>query len=121
MSGSTEIHPDGIDYSLGRYCAAAIAASVGILALAQPAHAKVVAKHVTLELGNGNDGSPPIQIDFNNDGVIDVSFNAFQVDYGYGTAGSSVRANPQTPKSGCSRWARTGCLSGAESSYWSNW
>ncbi len=100
MVASTEIHSDGINYHLSRYCTAAIAAGVGVLALAQPAHANVVVKHVSVGVGNGNDGSPPVQIDFNNDGVVDVSFNAFGVDYGYGTAASSVRANPQTPKPG---------------------
>ena len=100
MLESTEIHSDGINCHLSRYCTAAIAAGVGLLALSQPAHANVVVKHVSLGLGNGNDGSPPVQIDFNSDGVVDVSFNAFGVDYGYGTAASSVRANPQTSKPG---------------------
>jgi len=100
MVESTEIHSDGINYYLSRYCIAAIAAGVGVLALAQPAHANVVVKHVFLGLGPGNDGAPPVQIDFNNDGVIDVSFGAFGVGYGYGTAAYSVRANPQTSKPG---------------------
>jgi hypothetical protein len=100
MPESTEIHSAGMNYYLSRYCTAAIAAGVGLLALSQTAHANVAIKHVFLSLGNGNDGSPPVQIDFNNDGVVDVSFNAFGVDYGYGTAASSVRANPQTPKLG---------------------
>lgn len=100
MVGYTDIYSQDISYYLTRYCTAAIAGGVGMLALAPPAHADVVVKHVKLGLANGNDGSPPVQIDFNNDGVIDVSFNAFGVDYGYGTAASSVRANPQTPKPG---------------------
>jgi hypothetical protein len=100
MSVSSELHSNIINDRLGRYCTAAVAAGVGLLALVQPAQAKVVVKHVSLGLGPGNDGAPPVQIDFNNDGVIDVSFNAFGVDYGYGTAGYSVVANPQTSKPG---------------------
>ena len=100
MSVSSELHSNIINHHLGRYCTAAVASGVGLLALVQPAQASVVVKHVALFLGPGNDGAPPVQIDFNNDGVIDVSFNAFGVDYGYGTAGYSIVANPQTSKPG---------------------
>ena len=75
---------------LGFYSAAAVAAGVGFLALAQPALGEVVVTHKTLYLGNGSDGSPPVTIDFNNDGAVDISFQQNSYGYGYGYAGAEA-------------------------------
>ncbi len=73
------------------YSTAALAAGVSLLALAQPAAGEVVTIHKTLFLGNGADGSPPVQIDFNNDGVVDISFNQFSETYGSGAQAMVLR------------------------------
>ncbi|HEX3822579.1 MAG TPA: hypothetical protein VHW45_19765 [Candidatus Sulfotelmatobacter sp.] len=73
------------------YSTAALAAGVSMLALAQPVVGEVVTIHKTLFLGNGADGSPPVQIDFNNDGAIDISFNQFSETYGSGAQAMVLR------------------------------
>jgi hypothetical protein len=58
-----------LDKSLAAYVTAASAAGVGILAIAQPAHAKVVYTPANVTAINGS-----LAIDFNGDGVTDLSF-----------------------------------------------
>jgi hypothetical protein len=86
--------PEIVTHRLSLYYAAAVAAGVGIVALAAPASAEVVITHKTLFLGNGADGSPPVTIDFNNDGMVDVSFQQASADIGYGYADALASVRP---------------------------
>ena len=59
-----------LDKNLLNYAAAATAAGVGFLALAQPAEAKIVYTPANIPITvNG----PPVQIDLNHDGIIDFT------------------------------------------------
>jgi hypothetical protein len=63
-----------INQRLLGYATAATAAGVGVLALAQPAEAKIVYTPVNIPITlNG----PAVQVDLNHDGIIDFSFINF--------------------------------------------
>jgi hypothetical protein len=67
-----------IDRGLKLYSAAAIAAGVGMLALAQPAESEVVITHVKIPITNVGG---PVQIDINGDGINDFSFSMYSFAY----------------------------------------
>jgi hypothetical protein len=72
-----------IDSRLKAYGMAAAAASVGLLALAEPAQSEVVitVKNIPIPRCDGLD-SCPVKVDLNNDGIADFSFTLGS--YGYG-------------------------------------
>jgi hypothetical protein len=65
-----------VDHNLTLYSTAAMAAGVSMLALAQPAEAKVVVtqKHISIPIGQ------PVSIDLNQDGIADFQFNLMSSD-----------------------------------------
>jgi hypothetical protein len=67
-----------LDKNLTAYATVAGAAGLGILALAQPAEAKIVYTPTNATISN-----VPILVDFNNDGITDLSF--VDVPYAYDT------------------------------------
>jgi hypothetical protein len=60
-----------LEKSLRAYAAAASAAGVSLLALAQPADAKIVYTHANIEIAQGK----MLSLDLNHDGVVDFSFS----------------------------------------------
>jgi hypothetical protein len=69
-----------LDKHLTTYVTVAAATGVGVLALAMPSEAEIVYTATSQVL---NSRTPPI-VDFNNDGVTDLSFRLYS--QGYGTA-----------------------------------
>jgi hypothetical protein len=65
---------NSVNHRMKFYSAAAIAAGVGLLALAPPAEGEVVVTRKTIRLISIQEGVGLTGIDFNNDGVNDVSF-----------------------------------------------
>ncbi|MGA7221042.1 MAG: hypothetical protein WBX38_22195 [Candidatus Sulfotelmatobacter sp.] len=74
MCPTAEVTPESFNYRLSLYSVAAMTAGVGMLALAQPAHAEVVVTRKTIPLMALNFGGSQVGIDLNNDGAVDVSF-----------------------------------------------
>lgn len=77
-----------LNKNLGAYMAAAGAAGVSMLAMAQPAEAKVIYKPAYLGLGNN------IFIDLNHDGVLDIGIRAygFCISYAVGSLCGALNA-----------------------------
>jgi hypothetical protein len=115
-----------LEKNLAAYFAAASAAGVGLLALAQPAQAKVVYTAANVTIGRGT----ALPLDLNHDGVNDFSFSHFAYGnwdhfyaiglaanhiFGNGSA-SALRAGvPIGPQGQFSRFglmAKTGAISG---------
>ena len=71
-----------IDSRLKVYGMAAAAASVGVLALAEPAQAEVVITHKNIPIPRCDGDNCPVKIDLNHDGIADFSFTLEY--YGYG-------------------------------------
>jgi hypothetical protein len=90
-SAPQAIPSDNFRQRMTFYSTAALAAGVSMIALAQPVAGEVVTTHKTLFLGNGADGSPPAQVDFNHDGAVDISFNQFSQTYGSGAQAMVLR------------------------------
>jgi hypothetical protein len=67
---SQEIHSQSTHHRLNLYSIAAAAAGVSILALVQPAHAKIITTKKTLTIDNGT-----VFLDLNNDGISDFEFS----------------------------------------------
>ncbi len=80
-----------LDKNLLNYAAAATAAGIGLLTLAQPAEAKIIftSAHIPI-IGNG----PAVPIDLNHDGITD-----FSIVFAYGTCEHSKKG---IHKLGCS-------------------
>jgi len=70
--------PSALEHRLSAYATAASAAGVGMLALAQPAQAKIVytPTHQKLPIG------PLFYLDLNHDGISDFAFHANTSDFG---------------------------------------
>ena len=69
--------PAAIDHRMKLYSTAATAAGVSMLALAQPAQAKVVYTPVNTQMS----GKLPFALDINNDGVPDFTLTVIGVDH----------------------------------------
>jgi hypothetical protein len=69
------------DHRLKLYSAAAIAAGVGVLALAQPADAEVVITKKNLPITMGAFAPVPVLIDLNHDGISDFQFSLYTFAY----------------------------------------
>jgi hypothetical protein len=71
-----------LDHSIKVYSVAAIAAGVGVLALAQPAASEVVVtkKTITIPISEDGDG-PTVKISLTNNGVNDFSFSLYSFNY----------------------------------------
>jgi hypothetical protein len=63
-----------IEHRLGKYALAAAAASVGVLALAEPAQAKVVITVKNIPIPLCGVDVCPVSVDLNHDGIADFSF-----------------------------------------------
>jgi hypothetical protein len=79
-----------VDRHLHAYAIAASAAGVGLLALSQPAEAKVIHKVVNVSIGLGSSYT----LDLNKIGVGDFTISAFQTGFSGGNFDSSVRVKP---------------------------
>jgi hypothetical protein len=65
-----EATDNDINHRLSLYTAAAVAAGVGVLALAQPAKGEVIVTTKKIQIDDG-----PVYVDLNNDGVSDFEFS----------------------------------------------
>src|SRR5215469_5687736 len=66
--------PNSVDRNLRMYSIAALAAGVSVLALAKPAEGEVVITKKTISIPeNPQNGAGPASIDFNHDGIPDLS------------------------------------------------
>lgn len=82
-----------IDGRLKVYAMAAAAASVGLLALVEPAEGKVVITNKNIPIPSCSVGACPVNLDMNNDGIADFSFTLGI--YGYGqNANGQLRITP---------------------------
>ncbi len=81
----------GLDKSLLSYATAASAAGVGMLALAQPAEAKIVYTPANIPITVNGGGVP---VDLNHDGINDFSF--------YNASGTCEKRKHVRQKEGCS-------------------
>ncbi|MGH9496720.1 MAG: hypothetical protein ACRD3B_17105 [Candidatus Sulfotelmatobacter sp.] len=70
-----------IDRNLRVYSTAALAAGVGILALAKPAQGEVVVTKKTIIIPENPQNSAPAGIDFNHDGINDLSAGIYYSAY----------------------------------------
>ena len=84
-SSSVETSKSNLNYRMALYSATAVAAGVGMLALAQPAESEVVVTHVKtpipLVTSHGLATWATIPIDINGDGINDFSFSNYYFSY----------------------------------------
>jgi hypothetical protein len=79
---SQSILPDHVHRRLDAYALAASAAGVGMLALAQPADAKIVYTPAHVVVGSHH----PLRLDLNHDGIVDFAIlNTFSPEFNYHT------------------------------------
>jgi hypothetical protein len=83
VDSAKEMIDKNINHRLNLYSAAAAAAGVSILALAQPAEGEVVVTHKTIPIPASVYGGIQhlVPIDLNNDGVKDFSFSLYEFAY----------------------------------------
>lgn len=86
--------PEFLNRNMSLYTATAIAAGVGLLALAQPAESEVVITKKTIPIPFNEFDNPPqtIQIDLNHDGTKDFSFSLY--GFAYHSFHSTLRVTP---------------------------
>lgn len=82
---------DSLHKRVNMYALAGSAAGVGVLALAQPAEAKIVYTHANVTIRDG--GVLHYQLDLNHDGIKDFSFSYYRLPTG-GTSAASLRVGP---------------------------
>jgi hypothetical protein len=83
--------PTAMDRNLRVYSTAAFAAGVSMLALATPAQAEVVVTKKTIQIPlNPQNGSGPVGIDFNRDGIRDFSAAIYYSAYPFSDHSLSI-------------------------------
>lgn len=83
-----------LDLRVKSYCAAAAAAGVSMLALAQPSQAEVVITRTNLPITPVTNSYTTVRIDLNHDGIADFSFSLS--DFQYHTAFADLGIRPRT-------------------------
>jgi len=81
--------PDSVHYQLNQYALAASAAGVGLLALAQPAEAKIVYTKAHTVIHGLNDC---VSLDLNHDGIVDFRLEVRRMRYPF--TGQELAAYP---------------------------
>ncbi len=111
MSRSLPDHPVTLDRGLKSYSLAAAAASVGMLALTQPASGEIVINHINKAVPICARLDPcSLAIDLNNDGIDDVKFQLLSTQEpthyarsltAFGSNGAEVVGTSEVPYASC--------------------